>query len=227
MAVSGAEAGGDSAGDPEAVLGTDAEAEGETGSSDDIEASESEVPMSEIDSLKAELAEAREESAERLRGWQRAQADLENYKKLALQETGERVRGARAAVLLDLLQVVDDFERALAADHATDPEAWVEGVEMIERKFYQFLEHKDLSPIATEDQKFDPRFHEALGEAPGPSGQIVAQLQKGYLLADRVMRPARVIVGNGEPVGEAPGAPGSDGRASDGEASDTETGSAQ
>jgi molecular chaperone GrpE len=164
--------------------------------------STAEAPMSELDVLQLELVEAREESAERLRGWQRAQADMENYKKLALQETTERVRAARAAVLLDLLQVVDDFERALAADHATDPEAWVEGVEMIERKFYQFLEHKDLSPIATEGQKFDPRFHEALGEAPGPSGQIVAQVQKGYLLADRVMRPARVIVGNGESGGE-------------------------
>lgn len=152
----------------------------------------------EIAELKAELEQAKTESDDRLSGWQRAQADLENYKKLALQETADRVRTARAALLLDLLQVVDDFERALAADHATDPDIWVQGVELIERKFYQFLEQKELSPIATENQRFDPHFHEAMGEAPGPSGQIIAQLQKGYLLADRVLRPARVIVGNGD-----------------------------
>jgi molecular chaperone GrpE len=152
----------------------------------------------EIAELKAELEQAKTESDDRLSGWQRAQADLENYKKLALQETADRVRTARAALLLDLLQVVDDFERALAADHATDPDIWVQGVELIERKFYQFLEQKELSPIATENQRFDPHFHEAMGEAPGPSGQIIAQLQNGYLLADRVLRPARVIVGNGD-----------------------------
>jgi molecular chaperone GrpE len=85
----------------------------------------------------------------------------------------------------------------MEADHATDPAAWVDGVRLIEQKLYQFLEQKELAPIAAEHQPFDPNFHEAIGQAPGPAGQILAQVQKGYLLGDRVLRPARVIVGVG------------------------------
>jgi len=165
--------------------------------------------------LRAELDAARSEAEERLRGWQRTQADHENYKKWALQEMANRARTARSSVLLDLLEVVDDFERALAADPESDAEAWLEGVRLIERKFYHFLEQKELSPIAAEGQPFDPHFHEAMGQAPGPEGRVIAQLQKGYLLGDRVLRPARVIVGTGEP-----GAPADDPRrtqASEGE----------
>ena len=152
----------------------------------------------EIAELKAELETLKGEADKRLEAWQRTQADLENYKRRALQEMSERVRGAQAALLLDFLAVVDDFERAIAADHATDPAAWVDGVRLIEQKLYQFLEQKDLAPIAAEQQPFDPNFHEAIGQAPGPAGQILAQVQKGYLLGDRVLRPARVIVGAGQ-----------------------------
>ena len=151
----------------------------------------------EIAELKAELETLKGEADKRLEAWQRTQADLENYKRRALQELGERVRGAQAALLLDFLAVVDDFERAMEADHATDPAAWVDGVRLIEQKLYQFLEQKELAPIAAEHQPFDPNFHEAIGQAPGPAGQILAQVQKGYLQGDRVLRPARVIVGAG------------------------------
>ena len=152
----------------------------------------------EIAELKAELGTLKDETEKRLIGWQRSQADLENYKKHSIQDLADRVRLAKAGVLLDLLVVVDDFERALAADHETDAQAWIEGVRLIERKFYAFLEAKDLAPIAAEQQRFDPNFHEALGQAPGPAGQVIAQLQKGYLLGERVLRPARVIVGSGD-----------------------------
>ena len=95
-------------------------------------------------------------------------------------------------------------ERALAADHETDVHAWIQGVRLIEKKFYAFLEAKDLSPIAAEHQRFDPNFHEALGQAPGPAGQVIAQLQKGYLLGEKVLRPARVIVGSGDDADSSP-----------------------
>lgn len=158
----------------------------------------------EIAELKAELGTLKDEADKRLIGWQRSQADLENYKKHSTQDLADRVRMAKAGVLLDLLVVVDDFERALAADHETDAQAWIEGVRLIERKFYAFLEAKGLAPIAAEQQRFDPNFHEALGQAPGPAGQVIAQLQKGYLLGERVLRPARVIVGSGDEADAAP-----------------------
>ena len=158
----------------------------------------------EIAELKAELETLKDEADKRLVGWQRSQADLENYKKHSTQDLADRVRLAKAGVLLDLLAVVDDFERALSADHETDAHAWIEGVRLIEKKFYAFLEAKDLSPIAAEQQRFDPNFHEALGQAPGPAGQVIAQLQKGYLLGERVLRPARVIVGSGDDADALP-----------------------
>lgn len=158
----------------------------------------------EIAELKTELETLKGEADKRLVGWQRSQADMENYKKHSIQELADRVRLAKAGLLLDLLAVVDDFERALAADHETDVNAWIEGVRLIEKKFYAFLEAKDLSPIATEQQRFDPNFHEALGQAPGPAGQVIAQLQKGYLMGEKVLRPARVIVGSGDDADSSP-----------------------
>lgn len=158
----------------------------------------------EIAELKAELETLKDEADKRLVGWQRSQADMENYKKHSIQDLADRVRLAKAGILLDLLGVVDDFERALAADHETDVHAWIQGVRLIEKKFYAFLEAKDLSPIAAEHQRFDPNFHEALGQAPGPAGQVIAQLQKGYLLGEKVLRPARVIVGSGDDADSSP-----------------------
>ena len=180
----------------------------------------------EIAELKADLETLKDEADNRLVGWQRAQADLENYKKHSIQDLAERVRLAKSGVLLDLLAVVDDFERALAADHESDTRAWIEGVRLIEKKFYSFLEAKNLSPIAAEHQRFDPNFHEALGQAPGPAGQILVQLHKGYLLGDKVLRPSRVIVGSGDDPGASPATDAAQAKAKAEAAADEENDSA-
>ena len=97
----------------------------------------------EIAELKAELETLKDEADKRLIGWQRSQADMENYKKHSIQDLADRVRLAKAGILLDLLGVVDDFERALAADHETDATAWIEGVRLIEKKFYAMPNNPD------------------------------------------------------------------------------------
>ena len=161
-----------------------------------------------VEALQERLAALRTESAQRMAAWQRAQADYENLKKRSQQELAERATLAAAALLMGLLPVVDDFERALAADRAQDPAAWADGVQLIQHKLFQYLEQAGVQPIAAEGQPFDPKFHEAIGKMSGPEGQVVTQVLKGYLLGQRVLRPSQVIVGQGEADGATP--PGTD-----------------
>ena len=151
----------------------------------------------EVAELKADLARAREEAEERLAAWQRARADYENLKRRSGQEVEERTAHATSALLLALLPIVDDFERAFAAD-SSDASAWQEGIGLIERELLQLLERLGLQPIAAEGQPFDPNVHEAVSQGPGPPGEVIAQVRKGYLLGARVLRPALVVVGQGE-----------------------------
>ena len=154
-------------------------------------------------SVEAQLAAAREESAQRLAAWQRAQADYKNLKKRSQQQIAHGVARAIGPLLLDVLRLADDLERALDADTG-NPGAWRDGVRLIQREFGRVLDRAGVQPVAAEGQPFDPRFHEAVGQAPGPAGQVVTQVQKGYLLAGRVLRPAQVVVGAGKaPAGPA------------------------
>lgn len=154
-------------------------------------------------SLEAQLAAALEESAQRLAAWQRAQADYKNLKKRSQQQIVDGVARATGPLLLDVLRLADDLERALSGDTDADTdagnsEAWRDGVRLIQREFGRVLDRAGVQPVAAEGQAFDPRFHEAVGHAPGSAGQVVIQVQKGYLLAGRVLRPAQVMVGTGE-----------------------------
>ena len=159
----------------------------------------------EIAELKAEVASLREQAEKRLVAWQRAQADYQNLKRRSRQEVGERATYAVSGLVLELLPVVDDLDRAFAADDSVDvpqdSEAWVEGIRLIQRKLYALLERAGVQPIAAVGQPFDPNFHEAVGRAPGPANQILTQAQKGYLLGQRVLRPSLVIVGEGADEG--------------------------
>lgn len=159
------------------------------------------------DELRQQLEVAQELATERLAAWQRAQADYQNLKKRSQNEVQERVFHTTSALLLELLPVVDDFERALEAGAQVDSASWLEGLHMIQHKLYQFLERTGVQPIATDGQPFDPNFHEAVGQSPGPAGQIITQVEKGYLIGQRVLRPAQVIVGSDDsahPTDEQP-----------------------
>lgn len=155
--------------------------------------------LEDIEALKRALAEERAKAEANLAGWKRAQADYINYKRRAEQEREEISQLANAALIFNLLPILDDWERALASipDDQADL-GWVEGIRLIERKFRGILEAQGLSPIEAIGQPFDPNLHEAAMQGEGEEGIVIGELQKGYRFRDRVIRPAKVIVGKGK-----------------------------
>jgi molecular chaperone GrpE len=165
-------------------------------------ANELELQAAETESLKAikkNLDEEKAKAENYLANWQRAQADYINYKRRSEQEKEEIIKSANSALMLSLLPVLDDFERAFNSALPEQAEAkWLEGVKLIERKLLKNLEAQGLSVIEAVGKPFDPRLHEAVRQATGGEGIIIEEVQKGYKLYDRVIRPSRVVVGNGE-----------------------------
>lgn len=160
--------------------------------------------------LRARLEEEKQKAQGYLSSWQRAAADYQNFKRRVEQERGEVGRLANAAVIFNLLPLVDDLERALRnVDTKLAGLTWIDGIWLIYRKFQNVLESAGVREIAAEGQPFDPNVHEAISEAPGDEGKVVSVVQKGYALGDRVIRPAMVVVGRGSP----PAADGSGGEA--------------
>lgn len=151
-----------------------------------------------VAALRQALVEEKEKAGRYLANWQRAQADLENYRKRAEQERSETVKFGTTTLILDLLPVLDDLERALASvpDGLVGDE-WVNGIELVYRKFRTVLEERGVSEIKALGGPFDPYYHEAVMQGEGEEGMVVEEFQKGYMVHDRVVRPARVKVGAG------------------------------
>ncbi len=165
---------------------------------------EEESPQEKIAALEAALAEAKAQAEANLAGWQRAQADFANFRRRAEQEKEETAKFGCVNLLKSVLPVLDDFERATAAlPEGKAEEAWCVGVKLIERKLRSTLEAQGVSAIKALGEPFDPRFHEAVREAKGPEGTVIEEVQKGYKFFDRVIRPAKVVVGSGEPAADA------------------------
>lgn len=157
--------------------------------------------------LRQELEETRVKESEYLDGWQRARAELANSRKRFQREQKLAYANARADMLVRLLPVVDDFERAFEAlpDGTTD-EPWIEGMQLIQHKFQAFLEQEGVAPIEAEGQEFDPFLHQAVTHEPSaevPAGHVIGEMQKGYTMGDRVLRPSVVRVSAGAPEKEA------------------------
>jgi molecular chaperone GrpE len=152
-----------------------------------------------LEELQAQLDEAQAQADELMRARQRAAADYANYKRRTDEERDTVARFANALLIGKLLAVLDDFDRAL--DHAppdTD-DAWVEGVRLVERKLRSVLESEGVTPIDAVGQPFDPNVHEAVVHeetADHPDNTVIDELQRGYRLHDRVLRPALVKVAN-------------------------------
>ncbi len=163
------------------------------------EVTEPEAPEIEgAESFEQALAEEKEKAEEYLANWQRAQADFVNYKRRAEQERQEFNTYANANLILGLLPVIDDLERALqAVPPRYKKHEWVEGVRLVERKFKTILEGQGVKEIKASGETFDPNFHEALRQESGKEGIVIEEFQKGYMLHDKLLRPARVVVGNG------------------------------
>jgi len=155
--------------------------------------------VEDIEALKQALAEAKKRAEANLANWQRAQADFINYKRRSEQEMAEVGKFANTTLMLTLLPILDDLERALTS---TPPQMakldWVDGIRLIERKLRASLEAQGLSQIRALGKPFDPNFHEAVRQDKGKDGIVIEELQKGYMLHDRVIRPTMVVVGNGE-----------------------------
>ena len=152
-----------------------------------------------IEALKKALAEMKEKAEANLAGWQRAQADFINYKRRSAQEKDEIVKFANSSLALNLLPVLDDFEQAFNSmpPHLTE-HGWMDGMRLIERKLRASLEAQGLSEIRALGEPFDPHLHEAIRQDKGKEGIVVEEIQKGYKFHDRVIRPSKVVVGNGE-----------------------------
>lgn len=153
-----------------------------------------------IDALEKELAEARERADRYHANWQRSAADFQNWKRRTDQEKQDLTRTAEGAVTVDLLRVLDDFDRAFQAlPLELRSLTWIEGVYMIGQKLYAVLQSRGLSPIQAHGEEFDPYQHEAVLREEGAEGSerlvVVQELQRGYRFHDRVIRPTMVKVG--------------------------------
>ncbi|MFC1861217.1 nucleotide exchange factor GrpE, partial [Chloroflexota bacterium] len=155
--------------------------------------------IKDIDILKQVLEEEKAKVEANLVGWQRAQADFANYKRRNEHEKEEIGKFANTVFVLALIPVLDDLERAIESiPDSLAEHSWTEGVRLIERKLRAGLEAQGLSQIKTLNEPFDPNFHEAVMQATGKEGIIVQEIQKGYQLHNRVIRPSMVVVGSGE-----------------------------
>ena len=161
-------------------------------------AAETEV-AEDLDTLKQALTEEKQKAEGYLANWQRTQADFINYKRRSEQEREEVSKFANSLLMLNLLPVLDDLERAFTSipPHLASL-TWVDGIRLIERKLQATLEAQGLSPIKALGEPFDPNFHEAIRQDKGTDGVVIDEFQKGYLLHDRLLRPTKVVVGNGE-----------------------------
>jgi len=151
--------------------------------------------------LAQELEQSKAKAAEYLDGWQRARAELSNFKRRSDAERATLTSTANGRLLTRMLPVIDDFERAfetlpLDLRNLT----WIQGVGHIYRKLQMVVESEGATPIDAVGRPFDPRFHEAILQEESheySEGTVCAELQRGYMLGDRVLRPTLVKVSSG------------------------------
>ena len=165
--------------------------------SDDVPAPGEAAPAAESAPVD-ELAAEREKTETYFKNWQRTAADFANFKRRVEQERGENARLTNAAVVINLLPVYDDLDRAVTSvDSTLAGLNWVQGVSAIHQKFGRLLDAMGAKEVEAEGLTFDPARHEAVGQQPGEENKVLHVLQKGYELQGKVIRPAMVIVGEG------------------------------
>ena len=162
------------------------------------EAAGGESLQARIAALEEEVDQAQAKADENLDGWQRALADFSNYRKRVERERDQFQQESRGSVLKSYLEIVDDLERALK-NRPEDGEGaeWAEGIELIYRKLQTMLENEGVVPMEAVGQTFDPNLHEAIFQEESEdhdSGVIIEVIQQGYMLGERVLRPARVRI---------------------------------
>src|SRR5262245_4271294 len=144
-----------------------------------------------------ELADAQRERDEFKDRWMRKTAEFDNYRKRIERERREQADQAIVDLLHDLLPVVDDFDRALTVDAGEGGAAYRKGVELIHGKLHDLLRRYGVTPIDALGADFDPNVHQAVMHEVSPEhreGEVIGELQKGYMIKDRLLRPAMVKV---------------------------------
>jgi len=187
--------------DPEAVIVDDlnaspaeeAAAEAETAEEAAAEMTEEEKLAAENDALKTSLEKEKKE-------YMFLMAEFDNFRKRTLREKSELIKNAAESAFKGLLPVVDDFERALKASDGVDDAASIrEGMELIYKKLKKYLEQNGVKEMDPEDRDFDADRHEAITAVPVPDenlkGKIIDTVEKGYMINDKVLRHAKVVVG--------------------------------
>ena len=170
------------------------------------EQNEAEVSNEQVEEISAETAEPAEDvvMAEKLNElndkYLRLSAEFDNYRRRTLKEKMELTKTAGESILLALLPVIDDFDRALAhIDDAKNVESLKEGIKLIHTKFNDFLGQQGMKEIEARDKEFNTDLHEAITKIPAPTaemkGKVIDCIEKGYTLHEKVVRFSKVVVG--------------------------------
>ena len=164
------------------------------------EQAEEAAPLTHEEELEKELEKAQETIDEQKDKYLHLSAEFDNYRKRTMKEKAELILNGGEKSLSSILPIVDDFERAIKTmETATDVSAVKEGVELIYNKFMAVLGQNGVKVIETKDQPLDTDYHEAIAVIPAPSeeqkGKILDCVQTGYTLNDKVLRHAKVVVG--------------------------------
>lgn len=149
----------------------------------------------ELESLKRQLEEAEAKTSEYKDSWMRSQAEFQNYKKRLDRDNELRYVSMKGDIIKKVLPALDDLERAL--QNRPEDDAWANGIELITRKLQSILNSEGVKRIEAEGALFDPNFHEAISHEHNEdfeSGHVIAVVQNGYMLGERVIRPALVRV---------------------------------
>ncbi len=157
-----------------------------------------EEEVDEVEVLKEEIAALQQQSEEYLDGWQRERAEFANYKKRTERERQQMRLDISGTIIRRYLEIVDDLERALQ-NKPTEGEGatWAEGIELVYRKFLTALEAEGVVLMEAANQEFDPNLHEAISQEPNEdfeSGHVIEVVRNGYMIGERVLRPATVRV---------------------------------
>ncbi len=168
---------------------------------DDTQASQPADAATGSAELAAQLEAARAEAAENKEKYLRAIADMDNFRKLQERRANDRVRQEKKTLLLRIVEVIDDLERALSYQDSADRATLLGALKHTQSQLLSALKVEGVTSIEAEGEAFDPHVHEAVesvDQSGQPEGQVVQELRKGYRLGDDLLRPARVHVSSGQ-----------------------------
>lgn len=186
---------------PEEVIVDDVNATpSEDAAAEEAVAVEAVEEMSETDKLEKELGETKDALAKEKKEYMFLMAEFDNFRKRTLREKSELVKNAAEGAFKGLLPIVDDFERALKATEGSEDASSVrEGMELIYKKLIKYMESNGVKAMDPADNVFDADRHEAISAVPVPDedmkGKIIDTVEKGYTINDKVLRHAKVVVG--------------------------------